>query len=81
MIIRSPLHKVIRNIKRSWIWARVLEINNNYLDTTEWLVQCRRKVQLRSFILLDDDPWGSVDEGSSATDSHTACHCAPAPAY
>jgi len=34
MIIRGPLQKVIRNIERGWVWASVLEIDNNYLGTT-----------------------------------------------
>jgi len=37
MIIRSPLNEVIRDIERSWIWARVLEINDDYLETTDGL--------------------------------------------
>lgn len=37
MIICSPFHKVIRNIKRGRVSASVLEINNDYLDVTDEL--------------------------------------------
>lgn len=40
VIVRGPFHKVIRNIKCCRIWASVLEINNDYLDTTEELAKC-----------------------------------------
>lgn len=38
MVVCSPFHKVIRNIKRGWIWASVLEIDDNYLNTADRLV-------------------------------------------
>ena len=78
VIVRSPFQEMIRNIKRGRIWASVLEINNNYLGTTEGLAQYGRG---HEFILPDGDPWGSRDEGSSATGSRTACHYVPALAY
>ena len=75
MIIRSPLNEVIRDIKCGWIWARVLEINDDYLETTDGLTRHGMNV---SSIVPDDNPWGSVNEGSSVTGSRTAHHYVPA---
>jgi len=72
VVIRGPFHKMIRNIKRGWIWAGVLEIDNNYLGTIGGLAPCGR---LTSLILPGGGPWGSVGWGSSATSFHTGCRC------
>lgn len=42
VIVRSPFHKVIRNVKRGRVWTSVLEINDDYLYTVKESARCGR---------------------------------------